>query len=42
MVFRVRCSMHKSIIDDILAFFDANDYRRAWAWHSFFVGADYT
>ncbi len=20
----------KSIIDDILAFFDANDYRRAW------------
>lgn len=30
VVFRVRCSMHKSIIDDILAFFDANDYRRAW------------
>lgn len=30
VVFRSRCALHSSAINDLLAFFDANDKRKAW------------
>ena len=30
VVFRSRCALHSSAINDLLAFFDANEKRRAW------------
>ena len=30
VVFRTRCKMHSSAINDLLSFFKANEHRQAW------------